>query len=91
VEVGDGASRIRVVPAALEEDGDIGVFVPVLVDGVAALRPVGAAAAVDEDVPGPLFVQRQEAKGGAAGAEAQGRTKDFGDALELGSEDALEV
>jgi len=38
-----------------------------------------------------LFVQRQEAKGGAAGAEAQGRTKDFGDALELGSEDALEV
>ena len=91
MEVGDGAAGVGVVPAALEEDGNVGVLVPVFVDGVAALGPVGATAAVGEDVPGPLLVEGQEAKGGAAGAKAQGRAEDFGDALELGSEDAFEV
>ena len=91
VEVGDGAAGIGVVPAALEEDGDVGVLVPVLVDGVSALGPVGAAAAVGEDVPGPLLVERQEAEGGAAGAEAKRRAEDLGNTIELGAEDALEV
>ena len=53
--------------------------------------PVGAAAAVGENVPGPLLVERQKPEGGAAGTEAKRRSENLGNTIELGAEDALEV